>query len=687
MRAPGKGGRNAGRSVARAVSPARRAEQLRIEIEDHDHRYYVLGEPAITDRDYDALLRELRDLEEANPGIETPDSPTRRVAHGLLSGFPTVRHETPMLSLDNTYSLEELEEFDARVRKLLRAEEVEYAIEPKVDGVAVALRYEEGRFALGLTRGDGERGDDITANLKTIRSIPLRLRGARPPERLEVRGEIFMETKAFERMNRRREDAEERAFMNPRNATTGSLKMLDTAEVARRPLQIFVYQLVDARRHGFETHVEALDRLGALGFRVNPDNAKARGFGALRRYCERWEGKHAALPYGADGLVIKVNSFRDQERLGFTSKSPRWGIAYKFGVTEAETTLETIELQVGRTGVVTPVAHLAPVTLLGTVVKRATLHNFDELERKDIREGDRVAIEKGGEVIPKVLRVIPRPGRRSEPFPVPKRCPACNEPLTRDPEQAAVRCENLMCPAQVRSRIVHWGSRGALDIEGLGEKTVDLLVDEDLVRDPVDIYDLRTEQLVPLARMAEKSASNLVAAIAKSRKAPLERLIHAIGIRHVGSTVARLLAERFRSLAALAEADEEQLSGIPGIGEEIAGSVSAFFRSREGKALLKGLLARGVTGTPPERRVRPDTGPFAGKTFVLTGTLSIPREEAERRILDAGGRVTGTVSKRTDVVIAGDDAGSKLAKARTLGIAVWDDERFQSAIDEASRRS
>ncbi|HLQ67812.1 MAG TPA: NAD-dependent DNA ligase LigA [Candidatus Limnocylindrales bacterium] len=670
--------------MARGVSPARRAEQLRREIEEHDHRYYVLGEPSVSDREYDALLRELRDLEEAHSEIAIPDSPTRRVAHGLLPGFPSVAHVTPMLSLDNTYSLDELEEFDARVRKLLRAESVDYAVEPKVDGVAVALRYEEGRFALGLTRGDGERGDDITANLRTIRSIPLRLRGTRVPPLLEVRGEVFMETKAFARLNRRREEAGERAFMNPRNATTGSLKMLDTAEVARRPLQIFVYQLADARRHGFETHLEALDRLAQLGFRLNPDNARAGGFDALRRFCERWEMKHESLPYGADGLVIKVNSLREQERLGVTSKSPRWGIAYKFGVTEAETTLEKIDLQVGRTGAVTPVALLTPVTLLGTVVKRATLHNFDELERKDIREGDRVVIEKGGEVIPKVVRVIPSPGaRRSPPFPVPQRCPACGTPLVRDPEQAVVRCENLLCPAQVRRRIVHWGSRGALDIEGLGEKTVDLLVDEDLVADPVDIYDLGVEKLTPLERMAEKSATNLVLAIAASKKAPLERLIHAIGIRHVGSTVARLLAERFRSLEALANADEEELSGVPGIGPEIAGSVSVFFRSREGKKLLRGLLARGVTGTPPVRRARAETGPFAGKTFVLTGSLAMPREEAERLILDAGGRVTGSVSKRTDVVIAGEEAGSKLEKARSLKIEVWDESEFRSALVKA----
>ncbi|HYJ33233.1 MAG TPA: NAD-dependent DNA ligase LigA [Candidatus Binatia bacterium] len=670
--------------MASGVSAAaKRAERLRKEIEEHDHRYYVLGEPVVSDQVYDALLRELSELEAQHPEIQTADSPTRRVARGLLSGFPTVPHKVPMLSLDNTYSLEELEAFDARVRKLLRVDEVEYAIEPKVDGVAVALRYEEGRFVLGLTRGDGEKGDDITTNLRTIRSIPLRLRGARIPATLEARGEVYMETKEFDRLNRRREGAGEKTFMNPRNATTGSLKMLDTAQVALRPLRVFVYQMTDARAQGCETHLEALERLASLGFRTNPDNSKALGFAALRRYCETWTVRHASLPYGADGLVIKVNSLREQERLGATAKAPRWGIAYKFGVTEAETVLETIELQVGRTGVVTPVAMLAPVTLLGTVVKRATLHNFDELERKDIREGDRVVIEKGGEVIPKVVRVVPGGRRRSDPFPVPRRCPVCKEPLTRDPEQAAVRCENFLCPAQVRRRLVHWGSRGALDIEGLGEKTVDLLVDRELVATPVDIYDLTAKELVPLERMAEKSASNLLAAIEASKKAPLDRLIHAIGIRHVGSTVARLLAERFRSLEKLSLADAETVEQIPGIGPEIAASVAAYFGSAAGRKLVRELLARGVTGTAPERRAVPDTGPFAGKTFVLTGALSMPREEAERRILDAGGRVTGSVSKRTDVVVAGEDAGSKLEKARALRIEVWDEAAFRAALDGA----
>ena len=664
-------------------SAAQRVATLRREIERHDHLYHVLGEPEISDREYDRLYRELHDLELEHPELDHPDSPTRRVAKGLLPAFKTVRHSAPMLSLDNTYSLDEVDAFDARVRKLLAAESVAYAVEPKVDGVAVHLRYEEGRFALGLTRGDGEKGDDITTNLRTIRAIPLRLRGRNVPDVVEVRGEVFMETKAFAHMNRRREEAGEKTFMNPRNATTGSLKTLDPSEVAKRPLQIFIYQLVHAEGHGFESHIDSLEAAAKWGLRVNPDNARVRGMRELRALCVRWETLREKLPYGTDGLVVKVDSLRERARLGFTAKSPRWGIAYKFGTHEAETTLKRIDLQVGRTGVVTPVAILEPVELLGTVVGRATLHNFDELERKDIREGDRVVIEKGGEVIPKVVRVVATAGRRRGSFPVPTKCPVCGEALVRDPEAAAVRCENLYCPAQVRRRIVYYASRGALDIEGVGEKTVDLLADAELIADPADLYDLTVKQLVPIERMGEKSAANLVAAIAKSKKAPLERLIGALGIRHVGASVARLLAEEFRSLDAIAEADAEALQRVAGIGPEIAASVAEFFRSKQGKGLVRRLDDRGVVGVPPPRRVRPTEGPFVGKTFVLTGAISMPRPDAARLIERAGGTVTASVSKKTDVVIAGDDAGSKLTKAESLGITVWDDRRFRAALEQA----
>lgn len=663
-------------------SRGRRIESLRKQLERHDHRYYVLGEPEITDREYDALLRELRDLERAHPELADPDSPTSRVARGILSGFPTVRHSAPMLSLDNTYSLDELADFDARVRKGLGKESIGYAVEPKVDGVAVHLRYDSGRFALGLTRGDGERGDDITANLRTIRSIPLRLDGRALPERVEVRGEVFMETAGFDRLNIRRERAGEKAFMNPRNATTGSLKTLDSAEVARRPLQIYIYQLIHAERHGNTSHLASLAFAARLGFRVNRDNTHAVGFEDLRQQCERWETKRDTLPYGADGLVIKVDDLRDVERLGATAKSPRWGIAYKFGTHEAETTLLTIELQVGRTGVVTPVAVLEPVILLGTVVSRATLHNQDEIERKDIRKGDRVVIEKGGEVIPKVLRVLPGSRKRGPKFVMPSTCPVCGSPLNRDPDEAAVRCENLYCSAQVRRRIQHYASRAALDIEGVGWKTVDLLVESGLVNDPADLYDLTVEGLTPLEGMGETSAGNLVRAIQASKSSPLERLLSAIGIRHVGSTVARTLAERYRSLQTIADAGEEDLLEIPTIGPEIAASVVSFFRSRAGRNLVRRLETRGVRGRAPERRAA-TAGPFNGMTFVLTGALSMPREEVERCITAGGGRVTSSVSAKTDAVIVGADPGSKLDKARSLSVPTWDEAKFTALLRDA----
>jgi DNA ligase (NAD+) len=662
----------------------RQIESLRRKIERHDHLYHVLGEPEISDREYDKLLRELNDLEEAHPEYRDPDSPTQRVSRGLLPGFQTARHSVPMLSLDNTYSLEELEQFDARVRRLLEKEDVEYVIEPKVDGVAVALRYRDGRFVLGLTRGDGTEGDDITANLRTLRSVPLRVPAREAPGELEVRGEVYMETRAFEKLNERRVAAGQNAFMNPRNATTGSLKTLDTSEVAKRPLQIYLFQLVRPERHGLKTQFESIEFVSRLGLRVNPANSLARGWEELRRECERWDTKREKLPYGTDGLVIKVNSFREQEALGFTAKSPRWGIAYKFGAHEAETTLKDIELQVGRTGVVTPVAILEPVTLLGTVVARATLHNQDEIERKDFRVGDRVIIDKGGDVIPKVLRVVPGGKRRGPKFVMPSKCPVCGTPLVRDPEMAAVRCENLFCPAQVRRRIVHFASRGALDIEGLGWKTVDWLVDADLVEDPADLYDLRAEDLVKLPGMGEKSAANLLAGIERSKSAPLDRLLVAIGIRHAGARIAQILAEHFGSLDALEKADERALLEIDAIGPEIASSVVSFFSSKVGRTFVQKLRHAGVNPESKAPRRAAGTGPFAGKTFVLTGTLEdLTREDAARLIQEAGGKVTSSVSSKTDAVVAGSDPGSKLDKARALGIEVWDERRLMTALKKA----
>ena len=493
-----------------------------------------------------------------------------------------------------------------------------------------------------------------------------------------------METRGFEKMNKRRVEAGLNAFMNPRNATTGSLKTLDTSEVAKRPLRIFLFSLVRPERHGLKTQMEALTWMGELGLRVNRDNSLADGFAELRRACERWKTRREKLPYGTDGLVIKVNSFREQETLGFTAKSPRWGIAYKFGSHEAETTLLRIEWQVGRTGTVTPVAHLEPVTLLGTVVARATLHNQDEIERKDFREGDRVVVEKGGDVIPKVVRVVQGAGRRGPKYVMPAKCPVCGSPLVRAQEEAATRCENLFCPAQVRRRIVHYASRGALDIEGLGWKTVDWLVDAGLVKDPADLYDLRAEELVEIEGMGAKSAANLIAGIERSKSAPLDRLLHAIGIRHVGTTVARILADHLGSLAALEEADEEALLAINAIGPEIASSVVEFFGSSAGGRFMDRLRKAGMRPESREPRRAPAAGPFAGKTFVLTGTLEeMTREDAARMIQEAGGKVTSSVSSKTSAVVAGLDPGSKLDKARALGVEVWDEARLKAAFKKA----
>jgi DNA ligase (NAD+) len=663
---------------------AKKIESLRRQIERHDHLYYVVGEPEIQDREYDRLLRELGELEEAHPEYRDPDSPTQRVARGLLPGFKTARHSAPMLSIDNSYSIDELVKFDATNRRILERDQVDYVVEPKVDGVAVALRYQEGRFILGLTRGDGYEGDDITANLRTIRSIPLMLKGRDVPPELEVRGEVFMDIKGFRALNERRAAAGQSSFMNARNATTGSLKTLDVAEVAKRPLRIVLFWVVHPERHGLESQFQALEWMRAMGLRVNPDNARVTGLEELLATRERWESRRKKLPYEIDGLAIKVDSFNDQQKLGSTSKSPRWARAYKFGGNEAETTLVDIELQVGRTGVVTPVAHLKPVTLLGTVVKRATLHNQDEIERNDFRIGDQVIIEKGGDVIPKVVRVVPTSGRRGPKYVMPSKCPVCGTPLVRDPEMAATRCENLFCPAQVRRRIVHFASRGALDIEGLGWKTVDWLVDAGLVKDPADLYHLRAEDLAKLPGMGEKSAANLIAGIEKSKRAPLDRLLHAIGIRHVGARIAQILADHFGSLAALAEADEKALLAVETIGPEIASSVVAFFSSKAGRTFVRRLTDAGVKPESKAPRRVASTGPLSGKTFVLTGTLEeLTREDATRFIQEAGGKVTSSVSSKTDAVVAGLDPGSKLDKAKTLGVEVWDEKQLKAALKKA----
>ena len=688
-----------------------RIEELRSTIAAHDHRYYVLAEPSVSDRDYDALMAELLALEERFPEHFDPSSPTQRVGGEPIEGFATLPHSRPMLSLGNTYSEDELREFDARVARFLGDDAPEsrtYTAELKIDGVGIALRYEHGRFVLGLTRGDGGRGDDVTQNLRTVRGLPSRIgprrtdtpgastanRGAPPasevaiPEQLEVRGEIYIRRSEFLAWNERREAEGLPRFMNPRNTAAGTLKMLDSREVARRPLRIWLYQVVSPESHGLTSQSNTLAYLRALGFPVEPHGAKLVGIDAVLDHCREWSERRLALDYETDGMVIKLDDYALQERLGFTSKAPRWGIAYKFETTEAVTQVETIEVQIGRTGNATPVAHLAPVELLGTVVKRATLHNQDEIERLGVRVGDWVAIEKGGEIIPKVIRVLEerRTGEET-PFVFPSECPVCGAGLVRAEGEVAVRCTNEFCPAQTKARILHFVARGVLDVEGVGESLVEQLVDRGLVADPADLYSLQKDDLVQLERMGEKSAQNIITAIEGSRSPSLARFVLGLGIKHVGGTAARVLAERFGSLDALRTAKEEELIETPGIGPEIAGSVRGFFSREETLALLQKFERAGVvplTQEPilPDREADDETAPLSGKTFVLTGTLANrTRDEAAEAIRARGGKVTSSVSKKTSFVVAGEAAGSKLEKAQALGITVLDEAAFESLLE------
>lgn len=674
----------------------RRIEELRAEIARHDRLYHVEAAPEISDRAYDLLLEELTHLEREFPQFDDPTSPTRRVGGAPLPGFRSVAHSREMLSLQNTYSPEEVREFDARVRRFLEHEgSLAYVAELKIDGVAVALRYEEGRFVLGLTRGDGQVGDDVTENLRTVRSLPLRL--ARPLT-LEARGEVFIPRSLFTDWNRRRGAEGEKLLANPRNACAGTLKLLDSREVARRPLRLFCYALADARAHGAATHQETLSLLRALGLPVEPHHAAAGDIEEAIAICAAWEKRRRELDYETDGMVLKVDRLDWQERLGATTKAPRWGIAYKFETREAVTRVLGIELQVGRTGSVTPVANLEPVELLGTVVKRATLHNADEVGRLGVRVGDWVAVVKGGEIIPKVVRVLEEMRTGGErPFVFPATCPECGESLTRPEGEVAIRCESEFCPARRKEQLLHFVSRGGMDVQGIGESLVDQLVDRGRVQDAADLYALTAETLAELERMGEKSAGKLVRALAESRTRPLHRLLFALGIRHVGASAARLLARAFGSLDHLREAPAEEIAAVHGIGEVIAESVRHYFSRQETARLLERLREAGVR--PPEEPAasapgapRSDAGPLrptggagpcAGKVFVLTGALAtLTREEARARIEDRGGRVTASVSRKTDYLVAGSEAGSKLEKARELGVPVLDEEALLRLLEE-----
>ena len=659
----------------------RDVEALRDEIRRHDRLYFVEAAPEISDRQYDALVKALEKAEAEHPDWITPDSPTQRVGGEPLAGFVSVPHRFPMLSLANAYNLEELVEFDARVKKALGEDEVEYAVELKIDGVGVSLHFESGVFTQGLSRGDGRSGDDITTNLRTIAGLPLRLTGKAPKE-LEVRGEVYMRLDDFTAINRKRVEAGETEFANPRNLAAGTLKMLDARVVAERPLSIFLYTVVDAEAHGLRAQTEALDWMRSLGLPVNPEARVARGVAEIESWIEKWNKKRRSLPFEADGLVVKVNDLRAQKRLGVTAKSPRWGLAYKFETESAVTRLLGIELQVGRTGTVTPVARLEPVTLVGTTVSRATLHNQEEIRRKDIRVGDFVVVEKGGEVIPKVVGVVAeRRTGKEKPFHMPTKCPVCGSALVQEEGEVALRCDGVDCPAQAKRRLVHWASRGAMDLSGLGEAVVEQLVDSGLAVTPADLYALTAEQIEGLERQGKKSAENLIRAIEASKTQTFDRVLFALGIRHVGASLAANLARRFRNFEALAAASRDELLAVPDVGPTVADTLHRTLSAAETKALWKRLTERGLAPKPAPGPGR--SAPWAGRSFVLTGTLAgYTRQEASGEIVARGGKVSSSVSRKTDVVVAGEEAGSKLDKARELGIPILDEDEFRSALEE-----
>ncbi len=659
------------------------AARLRQEILEHDHRYYVLAEPTISDEEYDRLMRELLAIEAAHPSLVTPDSPSQRVGGALTREFATVTHDPPMLSLANSYSEEEIRDFDRRVRELLGGASPVYVAELKIDGVAVTLRYRNGVFVQGATRGDGVQGDDITNNLRTIRQLPPRLRTTdRGRLDIDVRGEAYMTRADFESMNAARERNGEKTFINPRNATAGTLKLQDPRIVAARPIRLFTYALY-APAARLTTHEHNLELLTSLGFPVNPRYKRCQTIDEVLRYWQHWEARRDTLPYEIDGVVVKVDSLVQQEELGAIAKSPRWAIAFKFASRKAETTLTEILLQVGRTGAVTPVAELAPVFVGGSTVSRATLHNADYIAELDIRKGDTVIVEKGGDVIPKVSGVVAAkrpPGTR--PFAMPAACPECGSRIYRAEDEANFYCENAECPAQVRGRIEHFAQRGAMDIEGLGEAAVEQLVSLGLVKNVADLYQLagHRKTLVGLERWGEKSTTNLLEAIERSTQQPFHRVLFALGIRHVGAAMARTLAENFPSMAALRNATEESLQTVPAIGPAIAASVVHFFSERHNQEILRRLEKAGLSMTGSAAR---KGGPLAGKTFVLTGTLpGLTREEARALIEEHGGKVASGVSKNVQYVVAGEDAGSKLERARALHIPVLTEAELHTMIGQ-----
>jgi DNA ligase (NAD+) len=662
----------------------RQIEQLRQQLQYHNYRYHVLDDPQITDAEYDQLMRRLQELEAAFPELIRPDSPTQRVGATPLEAFGTVLHSLPMLSLDNAFSAEEVRDFDARIRRQLgQSDRIDYVAEPKIDGLAVELVYVDGLFVQGSTRGNGVRGEDITQNLRTIKTIPLRLIAVAHdplPQRLEVRGEVYMTKRDFQRLNARREEEGEPTFANPRNASAGALRQLDPRITAGRPLAMFCYGVGGVEGITFQTHWDVLQSLARWGFSINPHSERCQGIEAALAYYERLSQQREELPYEIDGVVIKVNALALQEALGTRSRSPRWALAYKFEAKQAVTRVKKIAVQVGRTGALTPVALLEPVQVAGVEVSRASLHNPDEVARKDVRAGDWVLVQRAGDVIPEIVEVLKeRRTGEEKPFEMPTHCPICKSGVVRLEDEVVPRCVGLSCPAKLKETIVHFASKRAMDIDGLGDKTVDQLVEHGLVKDIGDLYGLTKDDVLKLDRLADKSASNLIAAIERSKQTTLPRFLYALGIRHVGEHVADVLAREYSDWQALQHAGYEELQGIHEIGPRIAQSIVAFFQDTGNQGVLEKLHRGGVCATPLQRPAVDQS--LRGKTLVFTGELqTYTRAEAKRLVEARGGRVTSSVSRSTSYVVAGADAGSKLDQARKFGLSMLTEDEFQALL-------
>ncbi|MGH9775423.1 MAG: NAD-dependent DNA ligase LigA [Candidatus Acidiferrales bacterium] len=662
---------------------AKRAEKLREVIRRHEYLYHVLDNPQISDAQFDRLMNDLKKIESENPSLVTPDSPTQRVGGRPREGFETHRHASPMMSLDNAFSFDELAEFDRRVRELSGRERVDYVAEHKFDGLSLALTYEDAILARGITRGDGSTGEDVTLNVKTIRSIPLRvdeaaLKKLGLPRNFEVRGEAIMSRKAFERLNEQQEAAGGKIFANPRNAAAGSVRVLDSGITASRSLDFYAYYLLADGRVPLKRHSEILEALQKLHFRVSGEFARCHGIAEVEKYIDRIEARREKLPYEIDGVVVKVDEISIQNELGSTAKAPRWAIAYKYPARQETTVVQDIRVQVGRTGALTPVAYLEPVNIGGVTVSRSTLHNMDEIARLGLEIGDTVVIERAGEVIPHVVKVV-KQGTHRSPFKMPEVCPVCHRRIHKSPDEVAYRCINANCPAKLKESLLHFASRHAMDINGLGDKLVDQLVDNKIVEHVSDLYHLDLKTIAGLERMAEKSAQNLLEQIEESKKRGLARLIYALGIRFVGERTGQLIAGHFGSLDAVAKASEEELCEVNEIGPKVAASIAEFFSEHANRKLIENLRKVGLL--MKEERKAPKSSKFAGKTFVFTGTLTRrSREEAEALVASHGGKPGSSVSKKTDYVVVGADPGSKYDKAKSLGVAILDESSFEKLV-------